>query len=93
MKQYFIASICRNGIIGGSIVADDEGITYKTGKLTVSSKLRNLEMKYRNIQDFSKKWVLCFPVFSIAMNDGETYKFIVFSPKRFYSLLNDNVKH
>ena len=58
MKQYYVASLCRNGVLGGGIVADDDGITFKTGKVTVSPKLRNLEMKYSNIRDFSKKWVL-----------------------------------
>ena len=92
MKQYYMASLCRNGILGGSIIADEDGITYKTGKVTVSSRLRNLEMKYRNIQDFSHKWVLCFPVFTISMNDGENYRFIIFSPKRFNALLTEKVK-
>ena len=91
MKKYYIASICREGILGGGIVADDEKITFKTGKLTVSPKLRNLEMKYRNIQSYSKKWVFCFPVFSIAMNDGEIYKFIIFSPGKFAELLHEKV--
>ena len=93
MKQYFIASICWEGILGGGIVADDEAITYKTGKVTVSPKIKNLEMKYRDIQGFTKKWVFCFPVFSISMNDGELYKFIIFQPKRFSALLSEKVKH
>ena len=92
MKQYYIASLCREGVLGGGIVADEEGITYKTGKVTVSPKLRNLEMKFGDIQDYSKKWVLCFPVFTISMNDGESYKFIIFSPKRFDALLRVNVR-
>ena len=92
MKQYYVASLCREGILGGGIIADEDGITYKTGKVTVSSKLRNLEMKFRDIQDYSQKWVLCFPVFTISMNNGENYKFIIFSPKRFNALLRDNVK-
>ena len=92
MKQYYVASLCREGILGGGIVADDEGITYKTGKVTVSPRLRNLEMKFSNIQNFSKKWVLCFPVFTISLNDGENYRFIVISPKRFNALLEDKVK-
>ena len=92
MKQYYVASLCREGILGGGIMADDEGITYKTGKVTVSEKYRNLEMKYRDIQDYSRKWVLCFPVFTISMNDGENYKFIIFSPKRFEALLSEKVK-
>ena len=52
MKQYYVASLCREGILGGGIVSDEDGITYKTGKVTVSPKLRNLEMKYRDIQDY-----------------------------------------
>lgn len=87
MKNYYIASICRNGILGGAIIADDGGISYKTGKLTVPPELRNLRMEYRDIRDFSKKWVLCFPVFTIDMKDGETYKFIIFSLGKFHSLL------
>ena len=93
MKQYYFASLCREGILGGGIVADDKGITYKTGKVTVSPKLRDLEMKYNNIQDFSQKWVLCFPVFTISMNDGEKYKFIIFNSKRFNALLKEKLKH
>ncbi len=92
MKQYYTASLCRGGVLGGGIVVGDDGITYKTGKVTVSPGLRNLEMKFRNIRDFSKKWVLCFPVFTISMNDGENYRFIIFSPKRFQALLEDKVK-
>ena len=92
MKQYYVASLCREGILGGGIIADEDGITYKTGKVTVSPKLRNLEMKFGDIQDYSKKWVLCFPVFTISMNDGENYKFIIFSPKRFNAILKNNVK-
>lgn len=60
MKQYYVASLCRNGILGGGIVADDDGITYKTGKVNVSPKLRNLEMKYRNIRDFQKNGCCAF---------------------------------
>lgn len=91
MRQYFIASICREGILGGGIVADEESITFKTGKVTVSYRLKNLRMEYSSIQSFSRKWVLCFPVFTITMNDGEIYKFIIFSPGRFERLLQEKV--
>ena len=72
MKEFFIASICREVILGAVLLSMMmDGITFKTGKATVSPRLRNLEMKYRNIRGFSQKWVLCFPVFSITMNNGE----------------------
>ena len=89
MKHYFIVSLCHEGILGGGIIADDESITYRTNKLTVSQKYRNLEMKYSDIRGFSKKWVLCFPIYSINMKSGETYKFLVFNTKRFSNLLNE----
>jgi hypothetical protein len=92
MKQYYVASLCREGVLGGGIIANEDGITYKTGKVTVSPKLRNLEMKFRDIQGYSKKWVLCFPVFTISLNDGENYKFIIFSPKRFNALLRTYIQ-
>ena len=60
MKQYYVASLCRNGVLGGGIAAGEDGITYKTGKVTVPPKLRNLEMKYRNIRDFSKNGCCAF---------------------------------
>ena len=91
MKRIFIASILHQGILGGCIVADDEGITFKTGKVTVSPALRNLEMKYQNIQGFSQKWVLFFPVFSILMKSGENERFIIFSPRRFRAFLENRL--
>ena len=91
MKKFFIASICRGGILGGGIFADDEGITFRTGKVTVPVALRHLEMKYGDIREFSEKRVLFFPVFTIAMKDGESYPFLIFSPKSFRTLLGDKV--
>ena len=69
----------------------DEGITYKTGKVTVSPKLRNLEMKYRDIRNFSRGWLACFPTVTVTMADGESYKFIVFRPGSFCGLLENRI--
>ena len=91
MKKYYIASICRNGVLGGGIIAGDESITYKTGKVTVPAKLRNLEMNYGEILSYSEKWVLCFPVFSLSMSDDEKYSFIVFAQKSFRELLDEKI--
>ena len=91
MRKYYIASICRGGVLGGGIIAGDESITYKTGKVTVPAKLRNLEMKYGDILSYSEKWVLCFPVFSLSMSDDEKYSFIVFAQKSFRELLDEKI--
>lgn len=87
--KYFIVSLCKNGILGGGIVADSEKITYKTGKVTVPQKYRNLEMNYKDIVSIKKGWLFIFPTVTLKMNDSEEYKFIVFSRKRFVKLLEN----
>ena len=87
--KYFIVSLCKNGILGGGIVADLEKITYKTGKVTVPQKYRNLEMNYKDIVAIKKGWLFIFPTVTLKMNDSEEYKFIVFSRKRFVKLLEN----
>ena len=91
MKKIYMVSLCRRGILGGRIIADDEGITFKTGKVTVAPELRHFEMKYRDIRDFSRAWLACFPTVTVTMADGETYKFIMFRPGSFCSLLENRI--
>lgn len=43
MKKTFAVSLCRNGILGGGIFADNEKIVYRTGKITVELKMKNGE--------------------------------------------------
>lgn len=88
MKNYFIVSLCKNGILGGGIIVDADKITYKTGKLTVPDKLRNLELKYEDMESVTRKRILCFSTFSFQMKNKETYKFLVFTPKRFMSVID-----
>lgn len=83
MKKYFIVSLCRNGLLGGGIVVDENKITYKTGKLTIPDKFRNLEMRYSEIEGFSVGRLLGLPTVTIKMKDSESYKFVVFARKKF----------
>jgi len=87
MKKYFVVSLIRNGILGGGIAADDEAITYHTGKVTVSKELRRIEMKYGDIRAFAAERFLLMPSVRIALADGREYRFIVFARKRFMDLL------
>ena len=87
MKQYFVASIILNGILGGAVIADDEGLTFKTGKLTVPAGIRNLEMKYEDIQGISRSWFWFFPIFNVALTNGDSYRFIIFGSRRFFYLM------
>ena len=38
----FVCSLCHNGILGGGLYLDSQSLTYKTNKLTVDKKYRNL---------------------------------------------------
>ena len=38
----FVCSLCHNGIVGGGLYLDSQSLTYKTNKLTVGKKYRNL---------------------------------------------------
>ena len=83
MKKAFMCSlICRNGIIGGRIDIDDNSIIYKTNKLTVNKKYKNIVLPLGKICELSWKWVL-FPIATLHMSSGEQYKFMIFNKKRF----------
>ena len=42
MGKYFVVSLCKNGLIGGGITAEEDAITYHTGKVTVPKEIRRL---------------------------------------------------
>lgn len=87
MKNYFLASLCRNGILGGGITVEADSFTYHTGKVTVPPKYRNLRIPFRSILSLSTGSTLLLPWVSVSLSGGEDYKFIVFGRKRFLSLL------
>lgn len=87
MQPYFLASLCKNGILGGGITVEQDSFTYHTGKVTVPSKYRNLRIPFRSILSLSIGNTLLFPWVSVSLSDGEAYKFIIFGRKRFLSLL------
>ena len=78
----FICSLCHNGILGGMLYLDGSSLTYKTGKLTVDSKYRNLVLPLSNIKEISWKWMI-LPVATVHTRIGEDYKFIIFNKPRF----------
>ena len=80
MKRSFTCSIiCQGGIIGGWISIDDKSVTYKTNKLTVDRKIRNLVLPLSEIRELSWGWIVA----TLSMASGEQYKFIIFNKKRF----------
>lgn len=83
MKKSFICSlICRNGILGGGIYLENNTITYKTNKLTVDRKYKNLVLPLDDILELSWKWIV-FPIATFRMTNGEQYKFLIFNKRRF----------
>lgn len=89
IKKYFIASLCKNGILGGGIVADPEAITYYTKKLTVPDQYKQIKMKYTDIHTFTIGHLFLFPTVSLTMKSGEEYKFIIFARKRLVKILKE----
>ena len=88
MKKTFSVSLCKNGLIGGWITLEDAVMTYKTGKLTIPTKYRNLVMEYKNISSVESGTLLFLPTVTVGMNDNEEYKFVVFNRKAFLEVLN-----
>ena len=83
MKKTFACSlICRGGILGGGIYIEDNAVTYKTNKLTVDKKYRNLVLPLDQIYKLEWKWIL-FPIATLHLKNGERYKFIIFNKRRF----------
>ena len=90
MKNCFIVSLIKNGILGGGMTADAEAITYHTGKVTVPAEFRRLVMKYRDIRQVETGRMLLMPTVTVKMQNGEEYKFAVFfGQKRLLEILRE----
>ena len=77
MKRVYAASLCKNGLLGGTLYVDDEKIAFRTGKLTVPPRIRNLELHFKNLVGIRKEYILILPVTAISMKNGEEWKFFV----------------
>ncbi|MBO5127797.1 MAG: hypothetical protein J6D10_09530 [Clostridia bacterium] len=82
MPKVFVCSLCHGGILGGGLYLTPESLTYRTQKLTVDAKYRNLKLPLNEIQDLTWKWIL-FPTATFRMNNGEEYRMIIFNKPRF----------
>lgn len=82
MKKAFMCSLCHNGLLGGGLYVDNISVTYRTHKITVADKYKNLVLPLNEIKEIVWKWVL-FPVATFYMTNGEKYKFIIFNKRRF----------
>lgn len=87
MEKIYIASVCKGGILGGALVMTDEKVAFHTGKLTVSPRLRNLELPFCRIQTVGRSRLAFLPTVTFKMKDGEVWQFVVFGRKGFLSNL------
>ena len=78
----FVCSLCHNGILGGALYLDSNSLTYKTNKLTIDKKYKNLVLPLSEIKEINWKRII-FPLATVFMKNGESYKFIIFNRKRF----------
>ena len=83
MKRSFLCSLlCHNGLIGGTVSVEAHAITYKTNKLTVDKRYRNLVLPRQEICRLSLKRVV-FPIVTLQMTNGEQYRLLIFGKSRF----------
>ena len=89
MKNIFICSIiCDGGILGGGLCLDGKALTYKTNKLTVDAKYRNLVLPLSEIKEISWGRML-FPIATVHMKHGGDYKFLLFGKSRFEKCMSE----
>lgn len=77
------ASIIHNGVLGGALYLDGDGIMYATNKLTEEEKCRRLVMPYGDIERIEYLRAFIFPTAEIKLKDSDSYSFIVFCMRRF----------
>lgn len=82
VRKVFMCSLCHNGILGGGLYLDNNSVTYKTQKLTVSEQYKNLELPLSEIEGITWKWII-FPVATFHMKTGAQYTIMIFNKRRF----------
>ncbi len=88
MEKTYLASLCKNGLLGGGLFLDDERVTYRTGKMSVPPEIRNLQLPFCRIKAVEKSRALFLPTVTIEMQDDRGWKFLVFGRRSFL----DNLK-
>ena len=79
--KIYICSLCRGGILGGALYLDENSLTYRTNKLTVNKKYRNLVLPKSEIKEIL--WNKYLPVATFCMRNGEDFTFLIFNKSEF----------
>ena len=51
--KYLVCSLCPNGVLVGALYFDSQSLSYKTNKLIVDKKYRDLVMPLQEIKEIS----------------------------------------
>ena len=62
--------------------SESQSVIYRTQKLTVTEKYRNLVMPLKDIKEIKWKRMI-FPISIFHMENGEQYKIMIFNKTRF----------
>ena len=82
MRNVFTCSLCHNGLIGGGLYLEADSVTFRTNKLTVDKKYRNLVLPRQEIKEVTWTQIL-FPIATFHMKNGDNYKMMIFNKSRF----------
>ena len=82
MSYSFVCSLCHNGLIGGGLFLENGSVVFKTNKLTVNKKFKNLVLPIEEIESITWQWIV-FHVATFSMKNGEKYTMIIFNKSRF----------
>ena len=94
MQKIFKGSLCCDaGILGGSIMLNDEFIIYKTQK-TLPEKYKKLTIPIADIESLAPTHaMLIFPAVNIKTKNNAYYKLLIFSRNKFLKILAENRRY
>lgn len=87
-KEYFQASLCKDGILGGCIIIGTDAMTYRSEKTTIPDKYKNISIKYEDILTINTGESLLWSTITLQTKNKEEYKFIVHEMEEFISVLH-----
>ena len=91
MQKVFKGSLCCDaGILGGSIMLNNEFIIYKTQKV-LPEKYKNVTIPIADIESLTpSRSMLALPAVKIKTKNNGEYKLLIFSRGKFLNLLAES---
>lgn len=93
MKKTFLASLCYKGAHGGGLFITDEFLAFRTNKLQLPKEMKFIQIPYTDIKNVSScSSLYLFPSILLTLNNGSSYKFIVFNREKCLRLINEKLQ-